>query len=275
MSTQELINEWQIEAVQNLREAFSYQRRAKYLPYRFPHKLRVSPMPAQATEEELIAAENGVYNWWWRFLRESPEYPPQQSADAPSEIVDLYKDFGELGEDFRTWWQTTGRDVFAEPHGPAVRVLMDERSVDHDEFPNVLILQLELRLPKEQITAEVDAILAEVHPGEALRPKKYTRARRPAAHDVDDKVGRWQEYLDVWREASKYPVRERNWAQIGQDLGDKQQIRTELARKIEGHYVRAEQLIHHAARGVFPCFAEVRPRMRKKVGRPKKAAKSQ
>lgn len=271
LSTEELLSEWRTDAVLNLRKAFGYRRIRKYLPYGFPRHLVAWPMSEQATEEELCAAEVSVYAWWWRFLKESPDYPPSSVVTQDQQkIVDLHKDFGDLGESFRDWWRTVGREVFSEPHGPAVRVFMDEQCVDHDAFPNVLILEIELRLPKEDILAELDNVISEAHPGNRLKPRKYTKARRSAAEGKKDDFSLWPQYLKVWHQTRKHPPDKRVWAMIGRELGDKQPVDTELARKIEGQYERAEQLIYHAARGIFPCTDPLGARPTKKRGRPKK-----
>lgn len=248
------LTERQSNAVEELLEAFAREEQPglQFLPFGFPRRLMQSPMPAVAGGEELEAAEKSLYGWWWRFLKESPEYPPKGKDRRNGPIASLYRDFGELGSDFEVWWQRKGRKVFGELAGTAVEVLYDS-SDDGDDAPDtaeILIVRILMHVPREQIEEDLRLVLREHHPGAALAKELLRRGKRSLSLRKRRDEKALFNTLEVWKRARAQKTR--NWMKIGRDLKLTAKDPTALSTRVRQYYEKAERLMKFAARGQFP-----------------------
>jgi len=80
------------------------------------------------------AAEHSVYRWWWEFLRLSPVFwYAKQTGLTPrnKQMALVYEQAGDLSKpSFMSWWQSTGRWIFAEQRKPNKLRLLDVDGVD-------------------------------------------------------------------------------------------------------------------------------------------------
>lgn len=253
----------QDDAIDALLEAFLPVGEERYLPPEFPRELTQMPLARVPTERELKAAERSLYYWWWRFLKESPEYPPRGKDRQAGPIADLYRDFGTLGGDFRKWWTRTGRRVFSEPSGASVNVLYDSAWDSGDEdTAELLILTVFKNVPRRKIEADFRLLLKEHHPGAAMAEGDHKRAvrRLQPVERKQDKA--FENVLKAWRLGN---VPNPNWTEIGRKLprnpGKKGRVNSisvareevkHLNKKAQAYFRRARILLHNAARGQFP-----------------------
>lgn len=258
------LSEAQVDAVDRLQEAFFPAEDRRFLPAEFPRELIQTELTRVPSEAEFKVAEKSMYYWWWRFLKESPEYPPKRNEIKNEPIASLYRDFGKLGDDFREWWRRTGRHVFSEPEGPAVRVLYDS-DWDGDgaeDTPEVLIVEVYKNLSRKKIEDDFRLLMKAHHPGAGLKEHDLKRARRTLypRERMQDKA--FKVVLEAWQRARNEKA---NWTDIGRKLprnpGKKGKLNTiaisgakasHQNKRAKDYYKRAEQLIYHAARGDFP-----------------------
>lgn len=259
------LSEAQVDAVDRLQEAFFPARDRRFLPAEFPRELTQTELTQVPSEAEFKIAEKSMYYWWWRFLKESPEYPPKRNERKSGPVASLYRDFGKLGDDFREWWRRIGRHVFSEPEGPAVRVLYDSawNGDDEDEdVAEVLIVEVYKNLPRKKIEDDFRLLMKAHHPGAALKEHALKRARRTLypRERMQDKA--FKVVLEAWQRARNERA---NWTDIGRTLprnpGNKGKLNTiaiagakaaHQNKRAKDYYKRAEKLIYHAARGDFP-----------------------
>lgn len=265
MRKPEKLTRAQSNAVDLLFEAFTPNTR-RYLPPEFPRKMAEAELTRVPSEAEFKAAEKTLYYWWWRFLKESSEYPPPGKQKNRGPIGELYRDFGELGGNFRDWWARTGRFVFSEPEGTAVRLLYDTAwdGDDDEETAEILIVEVYKHLPRQKIEQDFRLLLKNHHPGAALRDHSHKRAKRrlyPRARK-DDKA--FSNVLESWRKKSKQDMK---WTRIGRELPlnpskkmKKKGVAADAAemapkhqnKRAHAYFTRAERLMHYAVRGDFP-----------------------
>lgn len=248
------LSDRQRAAIDELIAAFEPERDRQFLPFGFPRKLMQSEMTPDASDEEVTAAEKTLYRWWWEFLKESPEYPPKGKSRRTGPIAELYRDFGQLGDSFRDWWKRQGRRVFAEPEGTGVRLLHDT-AIDGDraeDTAEMLIVEVYMHVPREQIEEDFRTLLREHHPGAKLAKDLLRRGKRTLYPRRGDQKA-LPNTLAVWRSAKGLAKpTEKNFYSIGRDLALKAGDRNQLSKRVRDYFNKAKQLVHHAARGDFP-----------------------
>jgi hypothetical protein len=87
-----------------------------------PNKTRIYkgiPPHLRGNDEELlVAAEDSIYMWWWKFMRLSPVFwYASKTGLSPkdSKVAEAYEKAGNLKiNDFSTWWIRHGRYQFSE-----------------------------------------------------------------------------------------------------------------------------------------------------------------
>jgi hypothetical protein len=236
-------------------------------------------------EGELVAdAFRSPYRWWWSYLRLSKDYwwacERNGFADDPR-LRNMYSDFGKVYEmTFEQWWRRRGAYLFSEQVAlPAVRQ-MDARNLQLSrERERHLLLEIPLNLTERTIISQVRKILRE-HPERAV--DRLSSAQRKLAKFTGIRQDAIETAHAVWR--LHYESRDgRAVGKIGQPHGSKSlyQIGRELrlvrscmpqvtdnpqraAQRVNGMKVavsrmltRANQLIEHAALGVFPAMRPV------------------
>jgi hypothetical protein len=248
------LSDRQRAAIDELIAAFEPARDRRFLPFGFPRKLMQSEMTADASDDELEAAENSLYRWWWEFLKESPEYPPKGKHRQAGPIAELYRDFGQLGDSFREWWKRQGRRAFAEPEGTGVRLLHNtaDDGDGAEDTAEMLIVEVYMHVPREQIEEDFRILLRQHHPGGKLEKDSLRRSKRKLYPGRVDKKA-LPNTLAVWRNAKKTEKpTERTFHAIGRELGLKAGSRTHLSKRVRDYFKKAKRLVHYAARGDFP-----------------------
>jgi hypothetical protein len=218
-------------------------------------------MPADI-EAEL--AEGSMYAWWWRFLRICPDYPVTERHLADSVRLGVQADFGELGNDFRTWWRAGGRELFRERGGlPLVRALMPGGHVDIAEHEIAVVLPLIVN--RDLILQQVDRLLAQFHDGHGLERHRYSTARRRLYPKHRYRTERYLNMIDIIEMQRANPLMPAY--EIGEALGvgatkympeetDRREVvlekRAGMSKAVEGLLERSLTIAHNAALGVFP-----------------------
>lgn len=221
-------------------------------------------------DEEARLAEESLYGWWWKFLKASDEYPPRES-DSADAICEMYRDFGELTRDFRTWWQYGGRSLFHErAMVPLTQVVdVDPKNLDFGELPASITVKIPMTIPRATIEAQIEELLRRYHPGNELLRHSASTARRklyPSQRYHRDQVAR---LYDIWMLRKQHP----EWPlwQIGEELriaphllaetGDTEIViaskRRELGNRVQALHAKAKRLIKNAVRGDFPRYSAV------------------
>lgn len=250
--------ERQARAVEELIDAFSLRHETRsFLPYRFPKSLRRSPMAPVATPEELAAARKSVFFWWWRFLKASPEYPPLGTNKRQSAIAETYRHFGELGDDFATWWQRTGRELFSEPYGSPVRVLWDSGGGGYDTIPRMLIMEVSLDVPFKEVVEDLTSTIQEVHARNELEWWEQRSSRFAPYPKRIVQTRSFEAVLEVWEKALEQNNRDGRkenleWTRLAKAVGMTGGSPAATATRMTKLYRRAQRLVHHVARGEFP-----------------------
>ena len=126
-------------------------------------------------DEELLArdAEESVYRWWWEYLRLSPVLWYAKKTGLMPLQTDMAKVAGLCGDleedNFYRWWNSTGKQVFAEAKRPAKVTLLDLSSLHSHPFKEAAIyLEIPLTIRKETILKQVKSYLDLHHDGRDL-----------------------------------------------------------------------------------------------------------
>ncbi len=256
---EQLLLKRQDRAIDELIEAYSLRHDSrKYLPYRFPKRLRRVPMPPVATAEELKAANKSAFYWWWRFLKASPDYPPKKAKIRSGPVADMRRDFGDLGDDFDVWWQKTGRDLFHEATGSPVRVLWDSGGEGWDSIRRMLIIEVHIDTPLKEVLMDLQQAVSAAHAREELEWWDHRDAKRTLFPKKIIQTRSFDEMLRVWEQALKVDGNESGqketleWTRLAAATGIRKNSQAALVSHMKKHYRRAQKLVHHAARGDFP-----------------------
>lgn len=115
----------------------------------------------------LDAAENSIYEKWWKFMRLSPVFwYAKQTGIAPtnSVIAENYEKAGNLDwPDFKTWWNRHGKYVFEEAKRPAdVRLVDVDSTVNHELYQQSILVEIPLTITSKKIIKDLKALLREI-----------------------------------------------------------------------------------------------------------------
>ena len=108
-------------------------------------------------------------------MRRNEEYKTVCQSQDKGKYAALFADFGDLGDDFKTWWKAHGVHLFAEPPAEeTVRVLEQGETV-----PNLSIcISFPLNLPKKHLEKRFKELLMKEHQGKRGRQMaKLSQAR--------------------------------------------------------------------------------------------------
>ena len=216
----------------------------------------------------MAAARDSLYYWWWRFLKESPEYLAAQFGQVAKEPwASVARDFGNPRADFETWWYRTGRMLFAEQTSvPRVRVLEEREQVSHELSNRSLFVEIPLTIKRTTILRQLNRLLDANHPGSSLRVYSHSTARRGLYPHQRIRLTTFPVLLDVWEAFKSLP--ERPAWQIGEDLrlspihivgsndsDDEVKYKHRMmSLTVQRLHRRAKSLIDFAAKGDFPRF---------------------
>lgn len=85
------------------------------------------------------------------------------------EMVEAFRQVGNLDQNFVVWWRETGRFLFSEAKRPAKVQKLDLDTLQEHEFcEGALLLEIPLSIRKETIIKQVRLLLEDVHEGRSL-----------------------------------------------------------------------------------------------------------
>lgn len=134
-------------------------------------------------DEETLArdVEDGIYYWWWEYLRLSPAF--WFARETGRSLVDpqmakTYELAGNLkSNNFRRWWDETGADIFPESRRPPKVKALDLENLHQHRFKEKAVyLEIPLTITKKTIFKKVKEILNELHEGPKLDVTKGANA---------------------------------------------------------------------------------------------------
>jgi hypothetical protein len=211
-------------------------------------------------------AEADVFGCWWRFLKaNTDEYPPKARSADPEQKA-LFATFGELGEDFETWWVGTGSHVFSEKKpDPFISLIEPHDFKGGDPIPDSITVRIPLSMRREHIIRQLGVLLETLKPGEQSRRFSQSTARQSIFARERYHPEHYDNLLELWTERKKYPNDE--WWYLAKRLRIQGNLmvlhddppavasskRRELSAKIRRMYRQADRMVWHALRGRFPC----------------------
>jgi len=234
-------------------------------------------------DDALLArdAEQSVYYWWWKFLRLSSVYwYARHTGFTPADpvVARAYEQAGDLSSKwFGTWWERTGREVFAEAKRPAAVRVVDLEALDSVElYEKSLIVEIPLTIRKATIVSQIKKILEQKvegnarHPGRALNVlessqatlKLHTKRFRLRTLEIEYFVLLYRllfPKIEIWRIGDRLQIApslkvrgiERGAFTSGSSPFDK-------LHSLTGRYLyKAERTLLNAERGSFPNNSKV------------------
>jgi hypothetical protein len=205
------------------------------------------------------------YYWWWECLRRNTDYRATCSKGGRGKCAALYKDFGDVFVEFKTWWQVDrrGARLFAEPYIANMEVV-DIDNASERVSDSILLVTLPLNLPKSQLLKRFREILKEHHRGkQGVRVRETSRAMYKLNGKED--VAFFETALEVWDLRHRRPelalweianltrcVSPHNLIR-NDDLAQDLTVKKNLLSATASRYIRkAEAMIRNVADGRFP-----------------------
>lgn len=222
---------------------------------------------AASDELEVDEAGRSIYYWWWSFLRLSPVlWFAQETGIKPTDpqIAKVAESFGDLQTRyFHTWWQSTGRVIFAESKRPAsVQLLALDQLHEHPFDPNKLYLEVPLSIRQQTIVKQFKALLSDVHAGRGLDLAAHSQAefklhtKRYRLHTIEAEY--WvmlyrllYPNIEVWRIGDRLQVAPQHRVRDGD--GSILNSSKHALNSLTGRYLyKGRYSLLHAERGNFP-----------------------
>jgi len=125
--------------------------------------------------KSLAYQQRSPYYWWWAYLRRNEKYIACCASGGEGELVDLYKDFGDVrSEDFYKWWTEgqRGAELFGYKHEASVKVLASASEWDSNwTNENMLVVAFPLTSNKRYLRNAFAEILKKQHTAKRGRTK--------------------------------------------------------------------------------------------------------
>lgn len=218
--------------------------------------------------------ENSLYRWWWEFQRASRDYPSlrdelAKSATNASEIEAVERDFGELGDDFKVWWENQGASLFAEKGIPLITVpgSQDPNNIDFINKNGVLMI-IPMTISRELIIDQLNVVLDVYHPKEKLRRHAHSSADRKIYPRQRYPETDYEVLIKIWREFRRNKIasaKRRLWEiycdaldeptlrqQLEMKTADAAAARIKISKVATKLYEQADELMKNAIQGHFP-----------------------
>lgn len=138
----------------------------------------------RANEELLYeAAEHGVYEWWWEFLRLSPviwyaKHAGVQPIDP--KVAEVCEQAGRISEErFSRWWRATGSVLFEEARRPLQLRRVDEHETgEHVFYPTgkSMLVEVPLTVTSRTLVKQFKALLAQTHGNQRVDVLEHSNA---------------------------------------------------------------------------------------------------
>ena len=220
---------------------------------------------------EAKLAEATIYPVWREFLRLYKAKQGVLSIESDTKVKETFNDFGDIEQEFQTWWFETGRSLFSERGQiPVITVEEIDEQWAPDETPKYITLRLPLTIPKAAIIAQLNEILKRCHLGSRLHRHQFSTAKYKL-HPRQKYIRRnFERMLRVWELAMEYrngkpEADQMPWWEVGHlarlapgldpqsDKGGrrKETTRRHLAKLASDLFEQSEAVMHNAVRGVF------------------------
>ena len=179
----------------------------------------------------------------------------------------MYEDFGDvLATRFESWWQRTGRYLFAERREiPNVQHYTHARDLEQiGNLRNKIVIEVPLTIRRSTVIRKINKILDEAYEGRVIVPRQQSTARRKLAKSKIRKET-VKQMLELTELRAKHPALTL-W-QLGEKAGldidlysrstsgqllSKQAERVRLSIAVSRLLRLGKNLIWNATEGIFP-----------------------
>ena len=238
---------------------------AKHLEIK--QKLEVRKYSPNA-DDELEAAKSSLIYPWWQCLRRSADYEKALRGELGTPWDEVARDFGQLENQFDTWWVLHGRYLFANlVYTPKVRGMPPDKSVLTEQARPTLYIEVPLTLPRKALNKQIEQLL-DVELAKSQHLIAAAAPQRGFYADQRMRRNTIEQMLLVWDERQDLDEREggTNWWSIGEKLNlskdhvclasddaetrkTKQRMMSLVTQRL---YRMSEAMIKFAAMGDFP-----------------------
>ena len=242
----------------------------KEMPSTIRRAREAASEPSGTLGEELRKARKTWYYVWYECLTLSDEYLHCCDNNGKGRLRDMWLDFGDVRKPFPTWWQRTGRYLFAERKAvPDVIVYTNHRDLeDVNSLKGKLMIEVPLNLRRSTVVRKINKIIKDAYEGRDVIPREQSTARRKLAKS---KLRRAtvDTMLELYRLRKRYP--DYTLWQLGQRAGIEldllarttdevnltpAQERARMNIAVSRYLRQARNLVWNATEGVFPSIKE-------------------
>ena len=219
--------------------------------------------------------QKSPYYWWWAYLRCNNDYLNCCEGNGTGRLADLYKDFGDVRDDFYTWWTVNERGprLFGEHYVMSVKELKDKSEWSDDWNANdVLVIAFPLTSNKRYLQSTFAKILKRVHTSKRGRTKnswiksnaKYKINRNFTIDSLRIAYLVYCEYcenlkrnksdkLTLWEMGEKLRLVPTAMPTKGDTHEDNVIKRNRMAVSVNRYIQQAKKIIDGTAVGIFPA----------------------
>jgi hypothetical protein len=224
-----------------------------------------------------------IYYLWFEYLRRNEDYRRTCENGGKGKCANIYRDFGDVRQDFKTWWRTNdrGATLFAEPHEQSIEVLTDAAALPATR-DRTLVLTIPLEMPSTYLVKRFKEILDKHHAGKQGVKVNTTSKSKALYPTTTDRIAIdfLKKALEVWDARQAYP--EKSYVELALDLklSPNNHIKLDKAGKIPrgrhvaneknilratlGRYLRkADAAIANTALGRFPDYTQAKSKAAK------------
>ncbi len=248
------------------------QQRLQFNPELLKQIARTYRHPLDPGAEALLA-QGTVYPLWRDFLLAYRDKKGPLLEEAEQPIRDTFENFGDIDQDFPTWWRVTGREIFKENgEVPVVTVQdLDEGWVGTDGYPKHVTLRIPLTIAKDAILKQVNEVLKCTHMGTGLLRHQHSTARCPLHPRGKYLRSHLERALRVWQLVMDHreghaDAEQMPWWEIGHlaqlapaldpyhdtPSRGREEARQHLASVARDLFTSADAIMQNAVRGSFP-----------------------
>ena len=221
-------------------------------------------------KEETKLAEKLPVFWWCKCLKASDEYSAYSRFKNNPEIADTYNHFGDIHKThFANWWMKTGRKLFTlqKPLRDVKRITARNESQSRYPESDTVLIEIPLTMRKQTAIRKIKEILNDAYKDrevdiqkESTAIIKYKKSKiRMATIDL---------LLHIRRIRKRHP--KKTLFEIGNIAGveldyfarstdidetlDDAYERRRMTIAVSRYLKQADNLLHNAARGIFPSL---------------------
>lgn len=224
-------------------------------------------------------AEQGVYGWWWRYLRLSPVFWYSRTTGLAPKHPQLAKTMDEAGDlshdNFTQWWRDTGSSLYVEEDRPRrVRLVNESNLAEFVFYPKgkSIVVEIPLTIRQTTINSQIRQLLVEHHAGRSLDVMAHSTAKWPLhtkRYSVDTLRREYWTllYRMLYPGIATWRIGDRLRLAPGLNLRDKDRWKLtrstspleRLASTIGRYLYKAKWTLRHAEQGSFPNATKAPP----------------